>query len=127
MNQRQLDWLLGQGISIDALINPVAVDATDDALHFPDYDTFWNPKTGQFISSQWCLGDQYDRLSDDPLVIHETPIHWLRASRHGIVIIDWSRIFEMLRDEPDISCPGSLKQKYVKFMRPQRTPRVSFT
>lgn len=124
MNQRQLDWLLGQGITISALTNPYAVQCTADSLYFSDPDIHWNPKTGQYIAADWCLGDPFDRLSDEPVTIHETPLHWLRASRNGIVVIRWECLFPMLFDVPAVSVPASLRDKYIKHMQPARLPEV---
>lgn len=125
MNQRQLDWLLGQGIALDSLINPCAVTATNDALHFSDYDTYWNPKTGQFISDEWCLGDPHYRLSTEPIVIRLNPLDWLKNRRCGIVVIRWESLFHMLWDADHIAVPAELRAKYDKYMQPPRLPKVT--
>lgn len=126
MNQRQLDWLIkGEKIPISALINPWAVDVSDDgALQFPDLDVSWHPRTGIFTGGPMLgyLSGHAPALG--PLDIHPSPLDWLRANRLGVVVIDWTSIFELLRDVPEIRVPAVLMRRYRDNMRPRHMPRV---
>lgn len=54
---------------------------------------------------------------DCHLSIHETAIDWLRDEARGIVVLDWSRAFDMLRDAPRIMVPERLLPVYRNAMR----------
>lgn len=129
MNQKQLDWLLKtERVPVDALMHPscVEINATG-ALYFYEDDVSWHPKTKIFTGGP-ILGDldgHNPRVG--PLTLHETPLHWLRDRRRGIVVITWPSIFDYLRDVPQIAVPASLREQYDQFMRPLRMPEVITT
>ncbi len=128
LQQSQLDWLLKQGVTMDALLWPSAVIWLDYGFYFQDDDAIWNPKTGK-ITGHFCLGadnilDADNYSVDGALQIHETPLAWLKANRNGIVVIDWSRCFDQLRDCPRVAVPKSLMAVYRRHMKPPRLPDV---
>jgi hypothetical protein len=114
-NEKELLWLLDQGVSDEALwpISGATVrfdGATFDldhegerALTFRALDCgkafdviAWQPCTGAFGSwrgQAFCLGDQDDifnpgtYFAGNALRIHASPLEWLRADREGIVIV----------------------------------------
>lgn len=129
LRQSHIDWLIANGVTVSAMIHPTAILWSSDhnVFWFPDELVSWNPDTG-LLSGWWCLGDDLsgrDFMTDDwTLTIHATPLDWLRAGRDGIVVIDWSRLFDYCRDIPRISIPPSLKDKYQRYMRPNRLPKL---
>ncbi len=130
LRQSHIDWLLSHGVTIEAMIWPEAMLACGGEFYFPDDDAFWEPKAkGRKLRGHFCLGadnilDADNYSFDGPLVIHETPLAWLKANRRGIVVIDWSRAFDQLRDCPRVSVPKSLMAVYRKHMKVPRMPDV---
>ena len=62
--------------------------------------TFWATTNEPFIGSE-----SYDRATfyREPLLIHETPLDWLKAGREGIVILSWEHYWPLyLADVPVI-------------------------
>lgn len=128
MNQRQLDWLLKtERIPSDALVHPSCITINDTgALYFLEDDVSWHPKTGTFMGGP-ILGDiDGHNFNVGPLVIHPSPLDYLRARRRGIVVTCWPGIFDYLRDLPAVSVHSSLRDKYDQFAtRPLRLPEVT--
>lgn len=130
LRQSHINWLLSYDVSIETMIYPEAMLASGGTFYFPDDDAFWTPKAqGRTLEGHFCLGEsnilnanQYS--FDGALQIYEEPIAWLRSGRNGIVVIDWSRAFDQLRDCPRISVPRSLLPVYRKWMKPPRLPDV---
>lgn len=58
------------------------------------------------------------------LNIFVDPLDWLRAKRDGIVVLDWTRAFDRLRDAPRIALAESLVPKYERYMRPAHMPKL---
>ncbi len=83
-----------------------------DALTFVCFDgdepidiCAWQPKTGEIASytgSAIFLGDEDDIFNPaswfggDDLLVHSTPLEWLRADREGVVILDHARAGHLL-------------------------------
>lgn len=129
LRQSHIDWLLSHGVTIDAMIYPEAMLASGGTFYFPDDDAFWEPKNNNKLTGHFCLGaDEILETShysfDGALPVFETPLQWLKANRRGIVVIDWSRAFDNLRDCPRVSVPRSLMPLWKKHMRPPRLPTV---
>ncbi len=130
MRQSHIDWLLSHGVTIEAMCWPEAMLASGCTFYFPDDDAFWEPiATGRKLRGHFCLGadsilDASNYSFDGALVIHETPLAWLKANRNGIVVIDWNRAFDNLRDCPRVAVPRSLMPLWRKWMKPPRLPDV---
>lgn len=130
LRQPQIDWLLSAGVTMDAACWPEAILAINGVFYFPDDDAFWEPMaSGRKLRGHFCLGEDNitdaDTYSfDGALRLWETPLEWLKAGRAGIVVIDWSRAFDHLRDAPRVSVPKSLMPQYTKWMKPPRLPQV---
>jgi hypothetical protein len=61
---------------------------------------------------------------DCALNIFSSPLDWLRAERDGIVVIDWSRAFDRLRDAPRITIAEELLPLYRRQMKPRSMPEL---
>lgn len=62
---------------------------------------------------------------DGWLSVWPTPLAWLKAGRRGIVIVDWSRMFDRLRDAPRILGETvRLAEKIDTLMHPARLPVI---
>lgn len=93
---------------------------------------FWDPRSGATATLQqygFALGEeQIDNPGtysfDACLKIHADPLDWLRASRDGIVVLDWSRAFDRLRYCPRIAVPPCLLDMFQRAMKPQQMPEV---
>jgi hypothetical protein len=148
--QGEIDWLLDNGVPLKALIEPdllytVYGQKAKDGRFEPDeegarflvlesnhYDTvYWQFKSGDiavdsgraFALSEWRIDDPWTYTFDGWLEIFPSPLEWLRQERKGIVVLDWFRAFDRLRDCPRILVPPTLLETYRKHMRP-RLPKL---
>lgn len=118
-------------------------DFTDDGeawLAFDIFDgfmeqvdiCFWQPRTGELatlLGRTFALGQE---IFDDPatycfdcrLNIFADPLRWLQAGRDGIVVVDWARAFDRLRDCQRIAVAEEVLQQFEKHMQPAHTPEV---
>jgi hypothetical protein len=91
---------------------------------------FWHARSGRtatLLNYGFALGEH---LIDNPgvysfhgaLKIHANPVEWLRAGRDGVVILDWTRAFDRLRDCPRIAVDEPLLAKYRAAMQPPHMP-----
>jgi len=151
LGQREIDWLLGQGVTTTALTCPEPVriahgyrddigtfeqDPTGEKwLAFPEeQDTiFWQPKSGElatWLGRNFALGED---LVDDagyfslgfPLFVFADPLQWLQHGRHGIVVIQWTGIFDRLRDHNRIEVDPRIREMFDRHFKPRRLPRIS--
>jgi hypothetical protein len=91
---------------------------------------FWQPNTGELATwngRAFALGEEaiYDASTyafDCHLKIYLEPLDWLRCRCDGIVVLDWTRAFDRLRDCPRIAVEESLLPLYRRHMRPCRMP-----
>jgi hypothetical protein len=147
-----MDLLLRTGVDIMSLARPWAMKvahghAAQDGLFEPDASrdrwfafeetevddvVFWHWPTGELTT--WCasafaLGEEVIEEAatysfDCSLNIFDSPLDWLRARRDGIVVLDWARAFDRLRDVPRIALAESLLPLYRRHMRPARLPEL---
>jgi hypothetical protein len=98
----------------------------------PDDFVFWSPSTGELatlLGRAFALGEEQIRAATTydfggALSIHIDPLEWLRSGAHGVVVIDWRRAFDMLRDADRIQLPEALLSTYRRAMQP-RLPKVT--
>lgn len=149
--QVDLDWLIGEGISTTALVLPSAMmiaagsiardglfehdEIGERWLAFEEADdfVFWQPRRDQlatYANRAFALGEA---AVDNPgtyafdcaLNIFAGPLDWLREERDGIVVLDWSRAFDRLRDAPRIAIAETLLPVFRHHMKPARMPAVT--
>jgi hypothetical protein len=150
LKQVDINWLLARGVSTNAMVRPVAMmtalgrrtpdgcfesdDEGERWLAFEqDGDTvFWQPRLHLLCSLErrsFALGED---IVDNPgtyafdcnLNVFDHPLDWLRASRDGIVVMDWRRVFDRLRDVPRVAISESLLPLYRRHMLPERRPEL---
>lgn len=148
--QAEIDWLLSQDVATSAMVRPiammVAVGDLGEAGHFEAADggsrwlafeqerdlVLWQPRRKLLVSEYrraFALGED---IVDNPgtyafdcnLNIFADPLDWLRANRDGIVVIDWTRAFDRLRDVPRIAIAEALLPTYRRHMKPGRMPEL---
>ena len=93
---------------------------------------FWHWPTGRvttWYGRAFALGEEVINNPgtysfDCALNIFAGPVDWLRAKRDGIVVLDWTRAFDRLRDAPRIALAESLVPKYERYMRPAHMPKL---
>jgi hypothetical protein len=73
-----------------------------DDLGDPSDLAAWEPETGRlalWLGRVSILGQDnlYDWRLGDPLMVHETPLEWLKAGREGVFVIDSQRASPLLR------------------------------
>jgi len=148
--QKELDWLLAQGVSTYAMVQPIAMmvavgrvgadgyfEAQDSGLRWLAFEqehelVLWQPRTRQLVSERrraFALGEDIiynpgTYAFDCNLNIFAEPLDWLRANRDGIVVIDWLRAFDRLRDVPRIAIAEALLPTYRQQMKPGRMPEL---
>jgi hypothetical protein len=153
LDHRELNWLLGVGVPISAIVWPtflkvVTGTRAHDGLFEPtlagdrwlvveteDDLVFWNPRTNMFATDgayAFALGDEMISEAgtysfDCALNIFAHPLDWLRRKRDGIVVLpdQWHRAFDRLRDAPRITLAESLLPLYRRHMRPSALPELS--
>lgn len=151
LRQAEIDWLLRCGVTVAAMVRPTAILAATGGigpdgifesscdgsrwLAFEQEDdiVFWQPRSSTFATDSgrsFALGEELINnpgtyAFDCSLNIFADPLDWLRAGRDGIVILDWSRAFERLRDAQRVAVVEELFARYTRSMKPGRLPEVS--
>lgn len=150
-SQADLDALARAGVSVMTLIRPEPMQIArghkardglfepypSDRWHaFPvsaaDDIVFWQKKTGKiatwtgrtFALGEEIIGEASTYSFDCALNIFSDPLDWLRARRDGIVVLDWNRAFDRLRDAPRIAVAEDILPLYRRHMKPARMPRL---
>ncbi|AMS42473.1 hypothetical protein [Aminobacter aminovorans] len=150
LDQTHIDYLRHAGVTVPAMINPTPVmmatgAGAHDGLfdHHPDGEpwlafeehedcVFWNPRHGRFATyanrvfalGQAVIDEAATYSFDCALNVFDNPLGWLLAKRDGIVVLDWTRAFDRLRDAPRIALAESLLPLYRRHMKPARTPEL---
>lgn len=145
------NWFLQHGVSTQAIDGPDPVrvvhgsrggDGRFDVdergelwFAFPQIEDviFWHLRTNRFASwngrcfalNEDIIGEAATYSFDYRLCIYESPLRWLQAERDGIVVVDWSRAFDRLRDAPRVSVDRSVFSAYKLNMKPRRLPNVT--
>lgn len=150
LRQVHLNWLLKQGVSPSAVIDPTMIEVArggrawdgvfEHAEDGPEWlafseenDTvYWRPATGE-LATEWgnafALGQDEIRNPGATalgswLSIHASPLEWLQAGRRGIVVLRWEWAFDQLRDVARIAVSEELVETYLKAMVPPHMPEI---
>lgn len=94
---------------------------------------FWQRQTGRlttwsgraFALGQAAIDEAATYSFDCSLNIFDDPMDWLRSQRDGIVVLDWTRAFDRLRDAPRVALAESLLPLYRRHMHPTHMPELS--
>lgn len=146
----QFLWLHRQGVSASLLASmaPVQVATgyrgadgkfepgpgeTFVVFEEPDDLIFWQPKTSELLTwngRSFALNEAHiwnpaTYSFDANLNVFSDVLDWLRADCDGVVIIDWSRAFDQLREAPRIAIAENLLKTYRTSMQPRRMPTLS--
>ncbi len=149
LNQAQIDWFLANGVDIMALATPIGAQTAKGIVknnrfvsdpsgpHWvvfeePEDLVFWQPRTGElktlngraFALGEDAIVNAGSYAFDGNLNILAEPLAWLARKRDGIVVIDWDRAFDNLRDCPRIAVDEALLPIYRRYMRPGRIPEL---
>ena len=150
LDQTHIDYLRRAGVIVPAMINPTAImmapgARAQDGLfdHHPDSDhwfafeeqddwVFWDAHQGKFATyanrvfalGQSAIDEPATYSFDCALNVFDNPISWLLAKRDGIVVLDWTRSYDRLRDAPRIALAEGLLPLYRRHMKPTRTPEL---
>ena len=152
-SQADIDAFHHAGIDIMSLAHPVAMKVARghvalDGRFDPDcrrdrwfvFDeseaddlVFWQRQTGRLATwsgralalGQAAIDAAATYSFDCSLNIFDDPLDWLRSRRDGIVVLDWTRAFDRLRDAPRIALAENLLQSYRRYMRPAHLPELS--
>jgi hypothetical protein len=148
-----ISWLEAQGIRRDVLRRMVTIqvvrgirgvdgwlEETPDGHSFMAFFeetsedvVFWAPKTNEFATlfgRAFALGE--DNITDATTYQFDANLHvyadvlsWLRDGGRGVVILDWARAFDRLRDAPRVAVTERLLPQYREWMRPRHLPELS--
>ncbi len=142
LNQLQINWLISQRVPTTAICSaahPCLKRSTDGIVLLIEDEAgpidcaTWSLRDGGVVTlltgAGFALGECQIHnpgvyAFDGSLQICESPLDWLRSGRDGIVVIDWSRAFDRLRDCPRISVPRSLLGRYRRSMKPAHVPEL---
>jgi hypothetical protein len=112
------------------LVMPVTIDGElVDLLAFRAADPGgWMLRTGQ----GWCLGLERGvgcLMDDGPVLLHRTPLDWMRADLSGICVTDWDAVDDIrsLDVLPHLvtDCHATADNLRRAMARPVRTPAIS--
>ncbi|MGO7035804.1 hypothetical protein ACCT19_33895 [Rhizobium ruizarguesonis] len=89
---------------------------------------YWCPPTDEvatwegraFALGELAIGNAATYALDGRLHIHATVGRWIIAGGRGIVVIDWRRAYEMLKDAPRIRVDEAILPLYQNYMRPPK-------
>jgi hypothetical protein len=105
---------------------------TDDCVFCPfdrlddEAPPFATAEGRAFALGEDNIGNAGTYAFDGWLHVHATPLAWLQAGRRGIVIVNWDRIFNCLRDCPRILGETQLiAQRIDTLMHPARLPAMA--
>ncbi|WP_137113352.1 hypothetical protein [Mesorhizobium sp. GR13] len=142
-------WLLDRRVPVETLISltpirsirgVIAHDGRFDEdpegemfLAFREVEdvVFWRPgseQIGTWLGRSFALNE--DVITDSStylfgnLNIYRSPLDWLRNACDGIVILDWMRAFERLRDCPRIAISEDILFQYQRHMQPLHMPEL---
>jgi hypothetical protein len=152
-NQADIDAFRHAGVGVMSLARPLAMkvacgDIAPDGRFEPDvrrdrwfvFDeaeaddmVFWQRQTGwlttwsgrAFALGQAAIDEAATYSFDCSLNVFDDPLDWLRSRRDGIVVLDWTRAFDRLRDAPRIALAENLLPLYRRHMRPAHLPELS--
>lgn len=142
LNQLQIDWLISQRVSTSAICSAAhpCLKRSADGIVFLIQDhagpidcATWSlrdgGKTTLLTGAGFALGEEHINNPglysfDGSLQMHESPLDWLRERRDGIVVLDWSRVFDRFRHCPRITVPESLLGRYRQSMKPPHMPEL---
>jgi hypothetical protein len=150
LQQTHLDWLTSRGVDVLSVVSPtpvrlahgrVAADGCFEpepngpgwlVFQEPGDWVFWQPRTREmatwlgrsFALSEELIFEAVTYAINGRLRIFASPLDWLKANRNGIVVIDWRRAFERLRDAPRLAVDEALMPLYWRHMKPPRLPQV---
>lgn len=103
------------------------------AFEEPDDVVLWCPFNDQvasydgraFALNEAAIGTASTYALDDYLIIHDSPRGFILSGGKGIVVLDWHRAFDKLREAPRIAVDEAVLPLYRKFMAPPRMPKVA--
>jgi hypothetical protein len=148
---RHLSWLRAAGVPTTAIIEPEPIriahgfraPADGRFEHFPsgplwfvfaEHDDliFWRPGTCETATWNGRSFALNERIIDNAatyalghcLNIFQSPLDWLRAGRDGIVVINWDRTFDGLRNAPRIAVDKALESTLRHHLQPPRLPEI---
>ncbi|SEH78456.1 hypothetical protein SAMN05216228_1008122 [Rhizobium tibeticum] len=150
MGAAQFLWLHRQGVSASLLASMAPVQVvtgyrdTDGkfepgpgetyvVFEEPEDLIFWQPKTDELLTwngRAFALNEARIRNPstysfDANLNVFSGVLDWLRADCDGVVIVDWSKAFDQLREAPRIAIAEDLLRTYKTWMQPRRLPALS--
>lgn len=150
---RMFNWFADQGVPRETLFQMITLrtvrgikaadgclDADETGQLFvafyedaPEDCVCWCPRTNELATlfgRAFALGE--DNIKDASTYSFDSHLHlypdvlsWLRDGGRGVVVLDWSRAFDRLRDAPRIAVSERLLPTYRNAMQPSRMPELS--
>lgn len=112
-----------------AMIVPVCDDAGDlldlIAFRLETPRSFWTYDGAAAMLGQWNL--EHAQYYEEPLLIHECPLDWLRAGCSGVVILEWKDFWPFtLAGIPALRCSSDDFGRRIKarMERPFTIPAI---
>ena len=142
MNQLQINWLISQRVPTSAICSaahPCLKRSTDGIVLLIEDEAgpidcaTWSLRDGGVITlltgAGFALGEGQIHnpgvyAFDGCLQLYDNPLSWLRSNRDGVVVIDWNRAFDRLRDCPRISVCPSMRETYRQSIKPRHMPEL---
>jgi hypothetical protein len=115
----------------DDAVSAVIIPAFDEWGYLADL-TAWHPKTSavaSWLGRVGLLGQDmlFAPRFGDPIVVHETPLEWLRFKRTGVVIVDPRRAAPLLRAAEPLATSSVQQGERLRKMLAVRPARVLVT
>jgi len=109
---------------VSAIIIPVH-DETGDLVDL----AAWNPDDAALalwrgMASMLGAENIFAPRFGEPLLVHETPLDWLRAGRHGVYIVDPQRAAPLLRLSEPLGVAGEAHGRRLRQALTIPAPRI---
>lgn len=149
LKQEHIDWLLRNGVTVDAMIKPEAMRLAHgkavnrlfrhDASGAPwlafaeGHDVvYWQPRTCELATetgATFALGqDVIDRPEtysfDCRCNVFASPLEWLQAGRDGVVVLDWSQAWARFHAVPRLALAEPVVVSFRRHFKPPSGPDV---
>lgn len=114
------------GASIRSATIVLALDRWCEPADLVAFQCGANPFVATWLGRVGLLGEEGldDYRFDEPLLVHASPLDWLRAGREGVCVVDRARAASMLRDAGTMEVGTYAERRRLLDVMGVRMPQV---